>query len=119
MSGAEELETHRRKASDSFLFKFFRRYTLVRCFIWSIDNKLFQCFEILCQVECSVCQRSIFPGDEVECSVRDCTGVFHLECAKERLGLSSPKMFKCPQHVSWIWYTSRFLTEWSQNRFLT
>ncbi|WMV36417.1 hypothetical protein MTR67_029802 [Solanum verrucosum] len=49
-------------------------------------------------VECSVCQGLIFPGDEVECSVRDCMGVFHLECAKERLGLSSPKMFKCPQH---------------------
>ncbi|XP_055822961.1 uncharacterized protein LOC129891579 isoform X2 [Solanum dulcamara] len=53
-------------------------------------------------VECSVCQRSIFPGDEVECSVRDCTLVFHLECAKERLGLSSPKMFKCPQHVCYV-----------------
>lgn len=63
---------------------------------------LFLCFEILCQVECSVCQRLIFPGDEVKCSVRDCTGVFHLQCAKEKLGLSSPKMFKCPQHVSWI-----------------
>lgn len=53
-------------------------------------------------VECSVCQRSISPGDEIECSVRDCTGVFHVECAKERLGLSSPKMFKCPQHVCYV-----------------
>ncbi|KAK6783634.1 hypothetical protein RDI58_017088 [Solanum bulbocastanum] len=53
-------------------------------------------------VECSVCQGLIFPGDEVECSVRDCMGVFHLECAKERLGLSSPKMFKCPQHVCYV-----------------
>ncbi|KAG5593818.1 hypothetical protein H5410_035050 [Solanum commersonii] len=50
-------------------------------------------------VECSICQGLIFPGDKVECSVRDCMGVFHLECAKERLGLSSPKMFKCPQHI--------------------
>ncbi|OIT18950.1 histone-lysine n-methyltransferase ashr3, partial [Nicotiana attenuata] len=49
-------------------------------------------------VECSVCQRLIFPGEEVGCSVRDCMGVFHLKCARERLGLSSPKTFKCPQH---------------------
>ncbi|KAH0652030.1 hypothetical protein KY285_031803 [Solanum tuberosum] len=53
-------------------------------------------------VECSVCQGLILPGDKVECSVRDCMGVFHLECAKERLGLSSPKMFKCPQHVCYV-----------------
>ncbi|KAK4337623.1 hypothetical protein RND71_042110 [Anisodus tanguticus] len=53
-------------------------------------------------VECSVCQRLIFPGEEVECSVRDCTGLFHLTCAKERLGLSSPKTFKCPQHVCYV-----------------
>ncbi|XP_009803970.1 histone-lysine N-methyltransferase ASHR3-like isoform X2 [Nicotiana tabacum] len=53
-------------------------------------------------VECSVCQRLIFPGEKVGCSVRDCTGVFHLKCAKERLGLSSPKTFKCPQHVCYV-----------------
>ncbi|XP_059285496.1 uncharacterized protein LOC132038994 isoform X4 [Lycium ferocissimum] len=53
-------------------------------------------------VECSVCQRLIFPGEEVECSVRDCPGIFHLECAKEILGSSSPKTFKCPQHVCYV-----------------
>ncbi|XP_060171692.1 uncharacterized protein LOC132602903 isoform X2 [Lycium barbarum] len=53
-------------------------------------------------LECSVCQRLIFPGEEVECSVRDCTGVFHSECAKEILGSSSPKAFKCPQHVCYV-----------------
>uniref|UniRef100_A0A5B7BNK0 Putative histone-lysine N-methyltransferase ASHR3 isoform X1 n=1 Tax=Davidia involucrata TaxID=16924 RepID=A0A5B7BNK0_DAVIN len=53
-------------------------------------------------VECRVCQNLIYPGEEVLCSVRGCQGVYHLTCAKERLGFSSSRKFKCPQHACFI-----------------
>ncbi|KAA8535415.1 hypothetical protein F0562_030418 [Nyssa sinensis] len=49
-------------------------------------------------VQCHVCQNLVYPGEEVLCSVCGCQEVYHLTCAKERLGFSSFRKFKCPQH---------------------
>ncbi|KAK3024867.1 hypothetical protein RJ639_044479 [Escallonia herrerae] len=54
------------------------------------------------QAECRLCQTIIYPGGELSCSVRDCEGAYHLKCAKERLGYSSWKKFKCPQHGCYV-----------------
>ncbi|KAK3221654.1 hypothetical protein Dsin_008679 [Dipteronia sinensis] len=53
-------------------------------------------------VECLLCHKYIFPGEEVICSVRGCQGVYHLLCVKERLRFSKPAKFKCPQHACFI-----------------
>ncbi|GMH16616.1 hypothetical protein Nepgr_018457 [Nepenthes gracilis] len=53
-------------------------------------------------VECRTCSHFIYPGDEVYCSVRGCRGVYHLLCAKDRLGCSALKKFKCPQHACFL-----------------
>ncbi|CAK9171388.1 unnamed protein product [Ilex paraguariensis] len=53
-------------------------------------------------VDCCVCQNVIYPGEEVLCSVHGCKGVYHLTCAKERLGFSSMGQFKCPQHACYL-----------------
>lgn len=49
--------------------------------------------------ECLSCGRYIFPGEEIECSIRGCGGVYHGICAKKSLGFSGHRTFKCPQHV--------------------
>jgi len=51
------------------------------------------------QVECLFCCRSIYPGEGIQCSVRNCQGVYHLTCVVEGLGVSNLRKFKCPQHV--------------------
>ncbi|KAG8639474.1 histone-lysine N-methyltransferase ASHR3 isoform X2 [Manihot esculenta] len=53
-------------------------------------------------VECLVCHGFILPGEEVICTVRNCEGVYHLLCAKEKLGVSNLEKFKCPQHACFI-----------------
>ncbi|KAJ7955686.1 Histone-lysine N-methyltransferase [Quillaja saponaria] len=53
-------------------------------------------------VECLVCQSFVYPGEEVLCSVRGCQGVFHIKCAKEAVGVSNTKNFKCLQHACFI-----------------
>ncbi|KAK9274761.1 hypothetical protein L1049_022013 [Liquidambar formosana] len=53
-------------------------------------------------VECLVCHHFINPGEELFCTVRGCQAVYHIICAKERLGFSSLKKFKCPQHACFI-----------------
>ncbi|XP_010268461.1 PREDICTED: histone-lysine N-methyltransferase ASHR3 isoform X2 [Nelumbo nucifera] len=53
-------------------------------------------------VECCLCCKVVYPGDELSCSVRGCQEVYHLKCAKERLGFSSSKSFKCPQHACFV-----------------
>ncbi|KAJ6863277.1 hypothetical protein NC652_039973 [Populus alba x Populus x berolinensis] len=50
------------------------------------------------QVECLFCCRSIYPGEGMQCSVRNCQGVYHLTCVVEGLGVSNLRKFKCPQH---------------------
>ncbi|KAM7472886.1 hypothetical protein LguiA_011069 [Lonicera macranthoides] len=52
--------------------------------------------------DCRACQKVIYPGSEVLCSVRSCDGAYHLTCAKERLGFTSSKKFKCPQHACFL-----------------
>ncbi|KZV29601.1 histone-lysine N-methyltransferase ASHR3-like [Dorcoceras hygrometricum] len=49
--------------------------------------------------KCRVCQNLVYSEQKVSCSVRGCQGVFHLTCARESLGFSSSKQFKCPQHI--------------------
>ncbi|KAH9806245.1 Histone-lysine N-methyltransferase ASHR3 [Citrus sinensis] len=53
-------------------------------------------------IECRACHRFIYHGEEVFCSVRGCGGVYHFICVKERLGISNPRNFKCPQHACFI-----------------
>ncbi|XP_011069815.1 histone-lysine N-methyltransferase ASHR3 [Sesamum indicum] len=53
-------------------------------------------------VQCSACQTVVYHEEEILCSVRGCRGVFHLKCAKETLGFSSSKQFKCPQHECFL-----------------
>lgn len=48
---------------------------------------------------CLLCQNSILPAEVLVCSVRGCGSAFHITCAEERLGFSSAKPLKCPQHV--------------------
>ncbi|XP_073018313.1 histone-lysine N-methyltransferase ASHR3 [Primulina eburnea] len=52
--------------------------------------------------KCRVCQNLVYPEEKVLCSVRGCQGVFHLTCARESLGFSSSKQFKCPQHACFL-----------------
>ncbi|XP_061341181.1 histone-lysine N-methyltransferase ASHR3 [Gastrolobium bilobum] len=52
--------------------------------------------------ECSFCHHFIYPGEELLCSVRGCDACYHTECAKEAVGVSNLKKFKCPQHVCFI-----------------
>ncbi|XP_061951087.1 histone-lysine N-methyltransferase ASHR3 isoform X1 [Populus nigra] len=49
-------------------------------------------------VECLFCCRSIYHGEGMQCSVRNCQGVYHLTCVMEGLGVSNLRKFKCPQH---------------------
>ncbi|KAG4984785.1 hypothetical protein JHK87_029534 [Glycine soja] len=49
--------------------------------------------------ECCFCCHFIYLGDdELLCSVRGCDTRYHSECAKEAVGPSTLKKFKCPQH---------------------
>ncbi|KAH1246908.1 Histone-lysine N-methyltransferase ASHR3 [Glycine max] len=53
--------------------------------------------------ECCFCCHFIYPGDdELLCSVRGCDARYHSECAKDAVGASNLKKFKCPQHVCFI-----------------
>ncbi|KAF6152190.1 hypothetical protein GIB67_019412 [Kingdonia uniflora] len=52
------------------------------------------------QAECRICSKFILSGEEVVCRVHGCGGVYHITCAKKKLGLSSSRSFKCPQHVT-------------------
>ncbi|XP_010914045.1 histone-lysine N-methyltransferase ASHR3 isoform X1 [Elaeis guineensis] len=49
-------------------------------------------------VDCQMCNRCIYPGEEVQCCVKGCRQAFHLMCAKQKIGLPNHKPFKCPQH---------------------
>ncbi|KAJ8750665.1 hypothetical protein K2173_015846 [Erythroxylum novogranatense] len=53
-------------------------------------------------IQCLQCHLFINPGEELLCSVHDCQGVYHLKCAKERLGITNLKKFKCPQHTCFL-----------------
>ncbi|XP_057717819.1 histone-lysine N-methyltransferase ASHR3 [Arachis stenosperma] len=53
-------------------------------------------------VECLVCHRLVCPGEELCCSVRGCGGIYHINCAKETMGISNPKKFKCSRHACFV-----------------
>ncbi|XP_030954942.1 histone-lysine N-methyltransferase ASHR3 isoform X1 [Quercus lobata] len=53
-------------------------------------------------IECLVCHNYIYPEEGVLCSVRGCQGLYHIQCAKEKLQVSNLKKFKCPQHACFI-----------------
>ncbi|XP_039686495.1 histone-lysine N-methyltransferase ASHR3 isoform X1 [Medicago truncatula] len=53
-------------------------------------------------VECCFCHHALCPEDELLCSVRGCAARYHKECAKQAVGVSNLKKFKCPQHVCFI-----------------
>ncbi|KAG6531437.1 hypothetical protein ZIOFF_005244 [Zingiber officinale] len=48
-------------------------------------------------VDCRMCNRPIFPGDEIRCTVVGCQEGYHLTCVKQMIGPTC-KPFKCPQH---------------------
>ncbi|KAH1231448.1 Histone-lysine N-methyltransferase ASHR3 [Glycine max] len=59
--------------------------------------------------ECCFCCHFIYLGDdELLCSVRGCDTRYHSECAKEAVGPSTLKKFKCPQHVYFICKKKQF-----------
>ncbi|CAO2841592.1 unnamed protein product [Amaranthus hypochondriacus] len=53
-------------------------------------------------VKCCACSSYIYPGDEISCSVRGCTTIFHLKCATNKFQSSALKKFKCPQHACFV-----------------
>ncbi|KAK1403631.1 Histone-lysine N-methyltransferase ASHR3 [Heracleum sosnowskyi] len=53
-------------------------------------------------VECRICQKIVHPGTEISCSARGCEAAYHLICAEQRLGVSSSRKFKCPQHACFL-----------------
>ncbi|PIA46038.1 hypothetical protein AQUCO_01600362v1 [Aquilegia coerulea] len=55
----------------------------------------------LVEVECNIC-RLLIHSDQVQCSVSGCQQIYHLTCAKEKLGFSPIRSFKCPHHVCFI-----------------
>ncbi|XP_043711311.1 histone-lysine N-methyltransferase ASHR3 [Telopea speciosissima] len=67
-----------------------------KCYLPFLDNNVPRL------VECRVCRKLIYPKEEVLCSVRGCQEAYHLTCAKEILGFSTSRSFKCPQHACFI-----------------
>jgi hypothetical protein len=53
-------------------------------------------------VDCLVCHKPVYPGEDLSCSVRGCQGAYHSLCAKESLGFSKSSKFKCPQHECFV-----------------
>ncbi|CAL9196123.1 unnamed protein product [Musa hybrid cultivar] len=53
-------------------------------------------------VDCRICNRCIYPGEEVQCSVLGCQEAYHLACAKQLIGSFTAKIFKCPQHGCFV-----------------
>ncbi|KAF0933606.1 hypothetical protein E2562_018848 [Oryza meyeriana var. granulata] len=49
-------------------------------------------------VECRLCYKIIYPGEEIKCSVSRCGEMFHLTCAAEDTPNFVAESFKCPQH---------------------
>ncbi|ONK69689.1 uncharacterized protein A4U43_C05F25710 [Asparagus officinalis] len=52
--------------------------------------------------ECRECNRYVYPGEQVLCSVRGCQEAYHVTCAKKRKWKTSAKEFKCLQHACFI-----------------
>lgn len=96
-----------------YLTVFYYMFTFGKISMQNVDTwQITHSHLIVCnplQADCRACQKVIYPGSEVLCSVRSCDGAYHLTCAKERLGLTSSKKFKCPQHVKLFHLSSFFI----------
>ncbi|WOL08616.1 histone-lysine N-methyltransferase ASHR3-like isoform X1 [Canna indica] len=53
-------------------------------------------------VDCRICNRCIYPGEEVRCLVTGCREGYHSTCVKHMIGSSTLKPFKCPQHSCFV-----------------
>ncbi|TKW40246.1 hypothetical protein SEVIR_1G233400v4 [Setaria viridis] len=49
-------------------------------------------------VECRLCSRIIYAGEEVRCSVSRCQEMFHLNCVVKDTSKFTTESFRCPQH---------------------
>ncbi|CAO2046545.1 unnamed protein product [Urochloa humidicola] len=49
-------------------------------------------------VECRMCSRMIYAGEEIRCSVSRCSERFHLDCVMKATSSFTPESFRCPQH---------------------
>ncbi|KAL5207836.1 hypothetical protein ABZP36_032271 [Zizania latifolia] len=49
-------------------------------------------------VECRICSKIIYPGEEIRCLVSRCGEMFHLACAAQDTANFTAESFKCPQH---------------------
>ncbi|XP_062222797.1 histone-lysine N-methyltransferase ASHR3-like isoform X2 [Phragmites australis] len=49
-------------------------------------------------VECRLCSKIIYAGEDIKCSVSRCREMFHLTCAVKDTSNFTTESFKCPQH---------------------
>ncbi|AQK53525.1 Histone-lysine N-methyltransferase ASHR3 [Zea mays] len=49
-------------------------------------------------VECRLCSKIIYVGEEIKCSVKKCPQMFHLKCVAEDTSNFTVESFRCPQH---------------------
>uniref|UniRef100_A0A0A9CW57 SDG4 n=1 Tax=Arundo donax TaxID=35708 RepID=A0A0A9CW57_ARUDO len=49
-------------------------------------------------VECRLCSKIIYAGEEIKCSVSRCPEKFHLNCMVKDTTNFTAESFKCPQH---------------------
>ncbi|AQK53527.1 Histone-lysine N-methyltransferase ASHR3 [Zea mays] len=50
-------------------------------------------------VECRLCSKIIYVGEEIKCSVKKCPQMFHLKCVAEDTSNFTVESFRCPQHT--------------------
>ncbi|CAA6671023.1 unnamed protein product [Spirodela intermedia] len=50
-------------------------------------------------VDCRLCNRSIYPGDEIVCSIHGCEEAYHITCVTQNGVVSGSRGFKCPRHA--------------------
>ncbi|PUZ76508.1 hypothetical protein GQ55_1G296600 [Panicum hallii var. hallii] len=53
-------------------------------------------------VECCLCFRIIYAGEKINCSVRCCPEVFHLNCVVKGTSNFTAESFRCPQHACMV-----------------
>ncbi|CAD6250370.1 unnamed protein product [Miscanthus lutarioriparius] len=49
-------------------------------------------------VECWLCSKIIYAGEEIKCSVKKCPLMFHLNCVVKDTSNFTAESFRCPQH---------------------
>ncbi|RCV07254.1 hypothetical protein SEVIR_1G233300v4 [Setaria viridis] len=53
-------------------------------------------------VECCLCSKTIYAGEEIKCSVARCPKVFHLNCVVKGTSNFTAESFRCPQHACMV-----------------